>query len=145
MQLPLKACIYVVQAVIQAVVLPERPAIMQQSVFSICPKGHSVEQFRIYEAIESGSIPVMELKDGYLAQHLPPEYINSPMLLVENWSDVLAEMLKLWNDPPALLKRQQALIAWYDGYMQDKLAELENELIERGKQPTTPFCSAPPL
>ena len=37
---------------------------MMDSMFAICPKGHSVEQFRIYEAIETGAIPVMDLKDG---------------------------------------------------------------------------------
>ena len=48
-------------------VSPEKyQQVMLESVFSICPKGHSVEQFRIYEAIECGSIPVMDLDDGYL-------------------------------------------------------------------------------
>jgi len=129
-------------------VSPEKyQKIMQESVFSICPKGHSVEQFRIYEAIESGSIPVMELHStkihGYLAQHLPPEYINSPMLLLNSWDDVVPEMLKLWRDPEALLKRQKALLVWYDHFMRNKMIELEDELIERGKQPSTPFCKVP--
>lgn len=129
-------------------VSPEKyQKIMQDSVFSICPKGHSVEQFRIYEAIESGSIPVMELHStkvqGYLAQHLPPEYINSPMLLLDRWSDVVPEMMKLWRDPEALLKRQKALLEWYDHFMRNKMTELEDELIERGKQPPTPYCKVP--
>jgi hypothetical protein len=38
--------------------------VMMDSMFAICPKGHSVEQFRIYEAIETGAIPVMDLRDG---------------------------------------------------------------------------------
>jgi hypothetical protein len=37
---------------------------MQQSAFCLCPKGHSVEQFRIYEALEAGAIPVLELNGG---------------------------------------------------------------------------------
>jgi len=37
-----------------------------------------VEQFRIYEAIEAGSIPVMELADGYTREHVPPEYNPPP-------------------------------------------------------------------
>ena len=127
-------------------VSPEKyQKIMQDSVFSICPKGHSVEQFRIYEAIESGSIPVMELHStkvhGYLEQHLPPEYITSPMLLLDSWSDVVPEMLKLWRDPEALRKRQKDLLEWYDHFMRNKMVELEDELIERGKGPAAPFCS----
>lgn len=37
--------------------------IMLDSVFTLCPKGHSIEQFRLYEAIESGSIPIFA-KEG---------------------------------------------------------------------------------
>lgn len=43
--------------------------VMLNSMFAICPKGHSVEQFRIYEAIETGAIPVMDLKDGCVKKH----------------------------------------------------------------------------
>jgi hypothetical protein len=43
---------------------PERyRSIMLDSVFTLCPKGHSIEQFRLYEAIESGSIPILA-KEG---------------------------------------------------------------------------------
>jgi hypothetical protein len=126
-------------------VSPERyQEIMQQSAFSLCPKGHSVEQFRIYESIESGAIPVMELKNGYLAEHLPPAYISSPMLLIESWDDLIPTMLDLWNDPPRLRKRQQDLLTWYEGYMNNKVVEMENELILREDQSTTPFCKVRP-
>ena len=38
---------------------PEKYAeIMQDSVFTPCPKGRSLDTFRLYESIESGSIPV---------------------------------------------------------------------------------------
>ena len=114
--------------------------VMLQSAFSICPKGHSVEQFRIYEAIESGSIPVMDLKDGYLAQHLPTEYISSPMLLLESWDELVPKMLALWKDPAALRARQLKLLEWYRDYMHSKVAEIENELVNRRKLPAGAYC-----
>ena len=115
--------------------------VMMQSAFSICPKGHSVEQFRIYEAIESGSIPVMDLKDGYLAEHLPPAYMDSPMLLLtDGWDSVVDEMQRLWDNPAELRKRQQALITWYDDYMKGMMSEIEGVLESRANKPPTPFC-----
>ena len=67
------------------------------------------------------------------------------MLLLDSWLDVVPEMLKLWRDPVALLKRQKALLEWYDRFMRNKMIELEDELIEKGKQPANPFCKAPSL
>lgn len=118
--------------------------IMQQSSFAICPKGHSVEQFRIYEAIESGAIPVMELKDGYLAQHLPSEYLSSPMLFVDRWDHVLMHMRELWDTPEALKARQVALLKWYKGFMQAKVRELEIVLESRADEtPRKGSCKDP--
>ena len=115
--------------------------VMMQSAFAICPKGHSVEQFRIYEAIESGSIPVMDLKDGYLSQHLPPAYMDSPMLLLtDGWDSVVDEMQRLWDNPAELRRRQQALIKWYDDYMKGMMSEIEGVLESRADKPPTPFC-----
>jgi hypothetical protein len=121
-------------------VSPEKyQQIMLQSMFAICPKGHSVEQFRIYEAIEAGAIPVMDLQDGYLAQHLPPAYLESPMLLLNGWDTVVDEMVKLWKDPVALHKRQQRLLSWYEQYMRSKMIELEVVLESRATE-TPSFC-----
>jgi len=123
-------------------VSPERyHEVMQQSAFSICPKGHSVEQFRIYEAIESGSIPVMEKKGDYLSQHLPPEYMESPMLLLDSWDDVVPKMTELWSNPQALRQKQLDLISWFDKYMRDKTRELEDVLIARGKEGSPDLCA----
>lgn len=63
--------------------------ILVNSVFTVCPRGHSVEQFRIYEAIEAGSIPILELADGYTASHVPPEYARHPCLELAGRSSTL--------------------------------------------------------
>ena len=49
------------------------------------PQGHSAEQFRIYEAIEAGAIPVLELNNGYLRKAMPPSYFESGILFVERF------------------------------------------------------------
>ena len=78
----------------------------------------------------------------YLSQHLPPEYIDSPMLLLDGWDTVVDQMAKLWRDPAALLDRQQKLLAWYDAYMRSKVNELEHALEARESEPTV-FCKQP--
>ena len=62
--------------------------------------------------MESNTIPVIENKDGYLATKLPPEYLASPMLIVDDWADAPRLIAQLANDPAALDARQRALTAW---------------------------------
>jgi hypothetical protein len=112
--------------------------IMMDSVFTLCPKGHSIEQFRMYEAIESGSIPIIAMEGdcpggcpNYAAERLPPEYLTSPMVVVQNWDDVVAKLHDLESNHTALLERQAALQRWYVDYMHNKIVEIEDVLIEK--------------
>lgn len=91
-------------------------------------QGHSVEQFRLYEAMESGAIPVLENRDNYLADHLPPEYLDSPMLRVADWSEAPAAMQAAVQDPVALDARQARLREWYTTYMRGRVAIIEATL-----------------
>jgi hypothetical protein len=84
-----------------------------------------VEQYRLYEALETGSIPVIAHEGTYARSHLPPEFFDSPMLFVDDWKDAPKAMMTLWNNPQALLKRQEALLQWYDGYMRGRIQTLE--------------------
>ena len=107
-------------------VKPEMYAeVMLDSVFALCPKGHSVEQFRLYEAMEAGAIPVMELRGEYLRTKLPADYFQSGILFVDNWEMVPEAMAKLGADVAALDDRQKKLRDWYAMYMASKLREIE--------------------
>ena len=84
----------------------------------------------MYEAIEAGAIPVFEANAGgkrRLVDNLPPEYLTSGMLVVEDWKSAPAKMLELWGDPVALAERQQRLGEWYRGFMTAKLREIESQ------------------
>eukprot|EP00730_Choanoeca_flexa_P005581 TRINITY_DN11979_c1_g8_i1.p1 TRINITY_DN11979_c1_g8~~TRINITY_DN11979_c1_g8_i1.p1 ORF type:complete len:529 (+),score=60.66 TRINITY_DN11979_c1_g8_i1:116-1702(+) len=102
--------------------------IVEDSVFTLCPKGHSVEQYRIYEAVESGSIPVLALEGGYTLSHLPPSYTDSGMVFVDDWKDAPHAMVTLLSNPSALLDRQRRLLAWYADYMHGRIAALETAI-----------------
>jgi hypothetical protein len=112
--------------------------IMMDSVFTLCPKGHSIEQFRLYEAIESGSIPILAMEGdcpsgcpNYAAERLPPEYFASPMVIVQDWDEVVNKLHELQSNQTALLERQAALQRWYVDYMHTKIVEIEDVLIEK--------------
>eukprot|EP00911_Craspedida_sp_UC1_P002860 UC1_evm1s2094 len=110
-------------------VSPEEYAkVMLDSVFSLCPKGHSVEQFRIYEAIEAGAIPVLELNGDYLKDHLPPEYFESPILFLDKWEDLMPTLRDLMRDEKRLRQRQLDLLDWYDRYMRWQVRRMEEVL-----------------
>jgi len=113
---------------------PEKYAeLMQDSIFVPCPRGRALDTFRIYEALESGAIPIIELADGYARGHLPPDYFESPMIFVENWETAPAEMMKLVEDSTALLAKQKAVQAWYDTMMRKVVGTLEELLEARRK------------
>jgi hypothetical protein len=102
---------------------------MQDSVFALCPKGHSVEQFRIYEAIESGAIPVLEANNGKLQAKMPETFLeDSGILIVDDWANVARAMVNATTDKVAINTRQTKLQTWYKAFMVSKLVEIEQAL-----------------
>jgi hypothetical protein len=99
-----------------------------------------VEQFRIYEALEAGAIPVLSYEAGYLAQHMPKEYLESPMLILNSWESLVDEMLAVLSDPVKLDARQQAAMRWYQDYMQDRARRVEEVLEEKANRNEKAFC-----
>eukprot|EP00051_Salpingoeca_urceolata_P030529 m.492757 g.492757 ORF g.492757 m.492757 type:complete len:683 (+) comp34009_c0_seq1:317-2365(+) len=103
--------------------------IMSESVFTLCPKGQSVEQYRVYEALECGSIPVFCYEGKLLAERMPPEFLESPMLFVDSWDNVTAAMKAVADNGAELLRRQAAVSQWYKAYMRAKIIEVEDALL----------------
>lgn len=89
-----------------------------------------MEQTRIYETILAGAVPVLELNDD-TRSYLPPSYLESPMVFVESWADVVDEMIRLSSDMAALQRRQQELLRWHESLMRGVLLELETVLEAR--------------
>eukprot|EP00051_Salpingoeca_urceolata_P005781 m.77130 g.77130 ORF g.77130 m.77130 type:complete len:462 (+) comp14537_c1_seq3:3177-4562(+) len=116
----------------EAYVAPkEYGRIMLDSIFTPCPKGRSLDTFRLYEAMEAGSIPVIELQDGYAREHLPPPYFKSPMVFVERWDDAPETMARLAADPMRINQRQREVMAWYKAFMGSVTTAIEAKLEER--------------
>ena len=73
---------------------------------------------------------------------MPPEYLASPMVFVESWTDACTAMVELMKDPVALQARQRALVMWYDGFMRDFFAGLERDLEAKAEEGLGPACKS---
>lgn len=104
-------------------------------------QGHNVEQFRIYEAIEAGAIPILSHDEGFLKDHMPPEYLASPMLILDQWEDLVGAMVALNKDPAALDQRQADMKRWYEDYMRGRAQRIE-AVLEAHEDATGGFCAA---
>jgi hypothetical protein len=107
-------------------------AILQDSTFTLCPQGNSIDQFRIYEAIESGSIPVVALENGLANKTLAPGTMASPMIFIVQWEpDTFVQLAAMERDVAGIAARQNALQTWYQRLLDDTLTTLEGNLRSR--------------
>ena len=80
------------------------------------------------QAIECGSIPVLARHGSLASKTLPPEFFDSPMVFVEDWTDdALVSLATLKRDTRAINQRQAALTLWYRRYRQTFLAQLRGD------------------
>jgi len=97
-------------------------AIMENSVFAPCPAGNSPETIRLYDALESGCIPI-SLDHLFLRSEQALAAIGPvPFPIISSWDD-LPEFLsamkrKLYEDPRAIAQLQQECITWWTNYKQ---------------------------
>jgi hypothetical protein len=127
----------------------EYARLLQDSMFALVVAGHNIEQFRFYEAMSVGTIPVLARSETHVA--LAPALRHSPAIFVESWdtlSDELEALLafvrgcggivlgvglfvflfvgsKRCRDPRALLARQRDMVLWYHAYMHANFAALD--------------------
>lgn len=115
----------------------EYAKVLLNSIFTLAPIGNNPESFRIYEAIESGSIPVIAKDAKYNRRRcrdaLAPMK-DAPFVYLSDWGQLEDRLRNLMNDLPALEERQKGLQTWYSNFMTSKVAQLER-LLEPDHQP----------
>lgn len=100
---------------------------LHSSDLTLCPAGLNVECYRILEAVEYGSIPVIE--ESIINHHNVQnknqcdrqqvlrlfKQFNAPFHYVQNWTEQLPELLAQYNamDLRELIRRRINLIKWY--------------------------------
>ena len=101
-------------------------SLLSNSKFTLCPAGKNPEQYRIYEAIMAGSIPIIE--DHYIPpgaihpaykskwrctdaeRHYWLKKTNAPVLFVD-WRELPSLLDKM--DDASIERRQADLISWF--------------------------------
>jgi len=104
------------------------------SVFTLSPRGHNPECYRMYEACETGSIPIIEewsapANEQHCDGAFEPFYrSNAPFIYIKDWSK-LGSLLKTWlEDPVALLQKQKDVMEWYFKFKLEIIQGYENNL-----------------
>lgn len=110
--------------------------VVLDSIFTLSPAGHNPECFRMFEAIEAGSIPVLVKEELYSPMNgecVEPlhHWYDAPILVLESWDDLFPTVERLLlGDLLALDKMQIDLKAWYDGYMRKIVRDFEEFLMQ---------------
>lgn len=104
-------------------------ACMARTKIAPCPSGyHSLDSFRLYEAIAAGALPVIETStpDGYEPEFWWTMFGLSPIPMVESW-EVLPALTRGWkaDDWRALRDEVQR---WYADYRASLAADFKSTI-----------------
>jgi hypothetical protein len=94
---------------------PEYKKVLFDTVFTPCPMGNvNLESFRVYEALECGSIPIVEkrLTLNYFNRLLGPH----PLPAVRTWRSARALIERSIHNAEALDRLQQQCTQWWREY-----------------------------
>lgn len=100
------------------------------STFSPCPMGNvNLECFRVYEALECGSIPIVE-------KRLTMDYFRSllgehPLPTVGSWREGRSLIDSLLDDPAGLNALQEKCIGWWRNYKKEYSVSVGRYFAER--------------
>lgn len=106
--------------------------VLMNSVFTLSPMGNNPECYRIYEAVEAGSIPVTVLGKNYqnhVCKGSIDDWVDSPMIILKSWDDLVETMNDYMTHPKALAKRQYNMMVWYKEYMHRTIGDFENLVV----------------
>ena len=115
------------------------------STFTLSPACHNPECFRLYEAVEAGSIPIISLDKEYRRHACKDSlfhWIDSPIVIVESWSELFPTLQRMLANPEELDKRQEDLRAWYKQHMRSAVKNFETFLLSEHLPP--PSASSVP-
>lgn len=91
--------------------------ILRESTFTLAPWGNNVESLRLYEAMETGSIPIFQ---KYPAEFSPmtPMGMDNPIPQFDNWAQAVAFMKTMKDNPEQIDAMQRRIVAFWSEYKQ---------------------------
>ncbi|KAH9260462.1 hypothetical protein BASA82_000140 [Batrachochytrium salamandrivorans] len=111
--------------------------VLLDSMFTLCPTGHNPEAYRIYEALEAGSIPVLGLDRYYRHARCHDAFkpfieANAPFVYLGNGWQGLEEFLQTKGSNATWITEQQDLcVKWYRNWMKQTALRFEAILDHR--------------
>lgn len=128
--------------------VPEYKELLLNSIFTLCPIGHNPEQFRIFEAMEGGSIPVFSRAEiaTHKCQNALGPFEGTPVLFVHNWQQLPAQLVDIVNNPARLAELYQRFQAWVENFWHNTTDRFECVLSvidawQKAREPD-PHCAA---
>lgn len=121
--------------------------LLLNSTFTLCPKGFNFDTYRMYEAIESGSIPVLDVGPTYrsdqsthrsMCQGPLDSFIKTkaPFIFLEGWQELPRRLNEELSNPEALRKRQADMLVWRKKYFSDIAKNIECRIFQHQKKIT---------
>jgi len=122
--------------------------VLLDSVFTLSPIGHNPECFRLYEAMEAGSIPVISVDRDYrrhrcknslrrMLKFAVPAVeagkatsITTPIVILRSWDELFPRLDDLLRNRTELDERQAALGLWYRKFMESTVSRFEDIFLE---------------
>ena len=98
--------------------------VLSSTTFMPCPNGFAhPETYRVYEALECGSIPIVENTYQYYDRLLP----KNPFIKVNKWSEAKS-IITEWKDDQIKIKQEECLNWWkiYKVNIQEQIKEKIN-------------------
>jgi len=112
--------------------------VVLNSVFTLCPQGHNPEAYRIYEACEAGSIPIVVLDHHYRSHECQGAFTplivqGAPFVFLNGWHELPAFMEMIMQDPARIQRMQADSMAWYSAFMRKVANQFEQVMILRAE------------
>lgn len=96
--------------------------ILKDSIFVPCPKGnYSVDTFRLYEALEVGSIPIIE-KSEYWKKILGKDH---PLIECNGWENIHKDLKKLSENSAWVEEHTKKTQQWWTKYKSDLKSKIK--------------------
>ena len=118
-------------------ILPgEYRRVLMNSSFTLCPQGHNPEAYRIFEAAEAGSIPILVLDDSYKSHECKCSFkplvdSGAPFVFLEHWGQLPSFLFEVQKDPLRIQRMQANVMHWYSRFMQKVASNFEAVLEAR--------------
>ena len=111
----------------------EYKQILSDSIFVPCPSGWGGDRglkdcFRLYEALEAGSIPIVEKDDfAYFDKFFP----GHPFLQIpSDWLGISNDLESLLEEPKKLQEYNDELIKWWSHYKTNLKSKITSNLLD---------------